>query len=79
VSETVPAVVLDPFAGSGTTGIVAYHLSREFVGIDLAGGDKDLGGHTAHQRIEAARRGHRREEVAGVTAAGNKYEQQSLL
>jgi DNA modification methylase len=27
--------VLDPFAGRGTTGIVAASLGRKFVGIDL--------------------------------------------
>lgn len=27
--------VLDPFAGSGTTGIVAYRYGREFIGIEL--------------------------------------------
>ncbi len=32
---------------------------REFVRIDLAGGDADLGGHMAHDRIEAARNGGR--------------------
>jgi site-specific DNA-methyltransferase (adenine-specific) len=31
----VGGVVLDPFAGSGTTGIVALEHGREFVGIEL--------------------------------------------
>lgn len=37
VSVLVPprGVVLDPFAGSGTTGIAAVRLGREFIGIDL--------------------------------------------
>lgn len=29
-------VVLDPFCGSGTTGIVAQRLQRTFIGLDLA-------------------------------------------
>jgi DNA modification methylase len=33
--RTEPAVVLDPFAGSGTTGRVAQRLSRRAVLIDL--------------------------------------------
>ena len=32
----VPATILDPFAGSGTTGMVAQSLSRRAVLIDLS-------------------------------------------
>lgn len=32
---TVPCVVLDPFAGSGTVGVVALRAGRHFIGIDL--------------------------------------------
>ncbi len=33
--EPVPCTVLDPFAGAGTTGLVATRLHRNFIGIEL--------------------------------------------
>jgi DNA modification methylase len=36
IAEPVPATVLDPFAGSGTTGRVANRLSRRAILIDLS-------------------------------------------
>jgi hypothetical protein len=33
--EPVPCLVLDPFAGSGTTGLVADRHGRDFIGIEL--------------------------------------------
>lgn len=35
ILETVPATVLDPFCGSGTTLVVAQRLGRHSVGIDI--------------------------------------------
>lgn len=44
---TVPATVLDPFSGSGTTGAVATKLHRNYIGIDINAGYHDL----AEERI----------------------------
>lgn len=33
--DTGRSVVLDPFAGAGTTGVVAGQLGRDFIGIEL--------------------------------------------
>jgi len=35
-AEPVPATVLDPFNGSGTTGVVALALKRNYIGCDLS-------------------------------------------
>ncbi len=56
-------IVLDPFAGSGTVGVVAARLGRQFIGIDINGGDVDLGPHTANERLDAIQRGQSVEEM----------------
>lgn len=35
-TDIVPAIVLDPFAGSGTVGQVAHEAGRRFIGLDLS-------------------------------------------
>jgi DNA modification methylase len=46
-----PGLVLDPFIGSGTVGVVAERLGRDWLGIELNPSFAEL----ARQRIEAAR------------------------
>ncbi len=52
-APTVPGVVLDPFFGAGTSGLVAQEYGRDWIGIELNDDYTDL----AEARIEAARRG----------------------
>jgi DNA modification methylase len=49
--DPIPCIVLDPFAGSGTTGIVAHEEGRRFIGFDL---NKDYCDKIANPRIAAA-------------------------
>ena len=34
-ADSIPALVLDPFCGSGTTGMVALRLERSFIGLEI--------------------------------------------
>jgi len=49
-------VVLDPFMGSGTVGVVAERLGRDWLGIEL----NPAFGRLANERIDAARTASRR-------------------
>lgn len=49
--ERRPAVILDPFAGTGTTGLVALEYGRHFVGIELLPKYCKI----ARKRLESAR------------------------
>lgn len=40
--KPIPCTVLDPFAGAGTTGLVAARLGRNFIGIELNHEYRDL-------------------------------------
>ena len=46
------SVVLDPFMGSGTTGVAAANLGKRFIGIEINSAHFDI----ACERIEAAQR-----------------------
>ena len=48
----LPGVVLDPFAGSGTTGVACMKLGRKFIGIEIEPRYFDI----ACRRIEDAQR-----------------------
>jgi site-specific DNA-methyltransferase (adenine-specific) len=50
-AATVPGVVLDPFMGAGTVGLVAEQLHRDWIGVEINPEYRDL----ALRRIEAAR------------------------
>lgn len=47
--KVIPGTVLDPFCGSGTTGVVALSKQRNFIGIDLNSEYLNI----AHKRIKS--------------------------
>lgn len=51
----LPSVTLDPFMGSGTTGVACMNLGRKFIGIEIEPKYFDI----ACERIENAQRQHR--------------------
>ena len=50
ISKTISSTVLDPFMGSGTTGVACANLGRKFIGIELERKYFDI----ACERIDAA-------------------------
>jgi site-specific DNA-methyltransferase (adenine-specific) len=52
-APTVPGVVLDPFMGAGTVGLVAEQLARDWLGIEISPEYRNI----AISRIEKARSG----------------------
>jgi len=53
ISRTPADIILDPFAGSGTSGVAAIQLGRKFLGFEIDPSDTEI----ANKRIEAARKG----------------------
>jgi hypothetical protein len=49
-ADPIPATVLDPFLGAGTTGLVAARLGRDWVGIELSPAYAEI----AHRRLGLA-------------------------
>lgn len=66
-AEVVPARVLDPFSGSGTTGEAALKLGRDYTGIELNPEYLEV----SRERLEAAR--------IGIPVREMRSGQQSLL
>jgi DNA modification methylase len=74
VRASVPkdGIVLDPFMGSGTTGVACVNLGRSFIGIELDPGYFDI----AVNRITDA---HKQADFFVEKPAPVKMEQGSLL
>ena len=53
VDPTGAATILDPFTGSGTTGVACINAGRKFIGIEIDPHYCDI----AIKRIQAAERG----------------------
>ena len=69
----VPSVVLDPFCGSGTTGVVALEHNRSFVGLDL---NRTYIEELARGRLAKVQR---RLPTSPVNGTGSSFVQQRLL
>lgn len=69
----VPAVVLDPFAGTGTTLKVARDLGRHAVGIDLSPRYVELAINRLRYGVQGAK------QIEGGTKDGRDFKQPALL
>ena len=58
--DPIPATVLDPFSGAGTTGLVAQRLGRSYIGLELNPKYAEM----SRQRIHDDR--YTKEEIAGI-------------
>lgn len=59
ISKTKAGTIIDPYCGSGTTGVAALSLGRRFIGIEIEPAYFDI----ACKRIEAE---HRRPRIPGL-------------
>lgn len=48
-SPTIPSLVLDPFMGSGTTGLVALRHGRRFIGLEIKPNYLEMARRRLHQ------------------------------
>jgi site-specific DNA-methyltransferase (adenine-specific) len=67
----IPATILDPFMGSGTTGVACAQLGREFIGIEIEPKYFDI----AVERITNAQR----QQPLFDASVTRSYEQVSLI
>jgi len=70
IKETVPAIVYDPFMGSGTVAAVAARLGRNYLGSEL---NEDYVKNQAEYRVAEGETGiTKQEQRAGQMALGFK-------
>jgi hypothetical protein len=59
--EPVPAIVLDPFLGAGTTALVADRLGRHCIGLELSPGYAEMAGRRTASAAAASEKGRHRQ------------------
>ena len=68
----LPETILDPFMGSGTTGVAAVQLGRKFIGIEIERKYFDI----ACERIDNAQR---QNKLFSEKTREEAYEQHSIF